>query len=451
MTTSFKPPFEKARAVYQEYPSQYWLLIGASFIDSLGGFLLFPFFALYITAKFGVGMTQVGMIFGGYSIASVAGSAMGGALTDRFGRKGMVIFGLVASATSSLVMGLVNRIELFIAAALFVGLFAEAGGPARQAMIADVLPEEKRAEGFGLFRVAFNLAAVIGPAAGGLLAARSYLSLFVIDAGTSLVTAAILVALMAETKPQPTEAALQESAWAIFRGYGRILHDAAFMLFLLASTFMVLVYFQMNSTLAVYLRDVHAVTERWFGYILSLNAAMVVLFQFPITRRIEGYPRFLVLAVGTLLNAIGFAIYGFVSAYPLFLLAMVVITSGEMLTAPVLQAVVAQMAPEDMRGRYMAVYGFTWILPAAVGTFLAGLIMDNFDPRWVWYAAGLVGMVPVLIFLTLHRRQEAAPENQAQVAATRALAGGSPQASCDSLSNRAAGTPTPRGSREGVS
>jgi MFS family permease len=82
---------------------------------------------------------------------------------------------------------------------------------------------------------------------------------------------------------------------------------------------------------------------------------------------------------------------------------MVIITIGEMLVSPVGQALVAQFAPEDMRGRYMAVFGFSWVIPMAIGPLLAGLVMDNTDPRWVWYAAGILGLVAAGAFAWLER------------------------------------------------
>jgi MFS family permease len=128
---------------------------------------------------------------------------------------------------------------------------------------------------------------------------------------------------------------------------------------------------------------------------------MVVLFQFPITRWITKYRPLMVMAAGMLLYAVGFAMYGVVSAYVLFLGAMAVITVGEMVTAPVGQAIVSRLAPEDMRGRYMAVYGFSWVLPSAVGPLLAGLVMDNADPRWVWYACGIIGLMAGAVFYAM--------------------------------------------------
>jgi MFS family permease len=328
---------------------------------------------------------------------------LGGALTDRMGRKGMLLFGLVMSAMSSLLMGVVDRIELFAAVALLVGLLANSGGPARQAMVADLLPDEKRAQGFGILRVMANLAITIGPLIGGLLASRSYMLLFICDAVASLITAGIAYVALEESRPADPEDAPQETMARTFGGYLDVVRDGAFLWFLAASALMVLVYMQMNTTLAVYLRDAHGLTTQSFSYILSLNAGMVVLFQFSITRWVTKYRPLVVMAVGTLLYAIGFGMYGFVASYFLFLLAMVIITVGEMFVSPVGQAIVARLAPEDMRGRYLAVYGFSWVIPMAVGPLLAGLLMDNADPRWLWYAAGLLGFVAAGAFALQER------------------------------------------------
>lgn len=395
---------DKLSGLYHEYPKPFWTLVAVTFIDRLGGALLFPFFALYITSKFNVGMTQVGVLFALFSFSSFVGNILGGGLTDRLGRKGIMIFSLITTSFSSVIMGLVNSLEAFFVLALLIGIITDSGGPARQAVVADLLPEEKRAQGYGIIRVAFNLSVTIGPAIGGLIAARSYLLLFITDAVISLITAAFVYLAMPETRPEAQPGASPETMSGTFRGYFRVLQDRLFILFLGASLLMALVYMNMNTTLGVYLRDTHQVPESGYGLILSLNAAMVVLFQFPITRRIEGFPPMMMMALGTGLYAIGFAMYGFVSAYSLFLLAMVIITLGEMLVAPVSQALVARFAPQDMRGRYMAVFGFSWAIPFAVGPLLAGMLMDNTDQRILWYIAGLVGLLATTGFLWLHRQ-----------------------------------------------
>jgi MFS family permease len=394
--------FKKAQKVYREYPGTFWTLLGATFIDRLGGALMFPFFALYVTQKFGVGMTQVGILFAIFAVSNVIGSMLGGALTDKLGRRWMIIFGLVMSALSSVAMGLINDLTVFYLLAAAVGLLADMGDPARQAMVADLLPEEKRAEGYGMFRVAFNFAVAVGPMLGGMLAAYNFLYLFIADAIASSITAAIVYLALPETKPKTIEGQPEQSLLNTLSGYGVVFRDTAYMAFLIVSLLATVVYIQMNSTLSVYLRDVHGVTPQQFGYILSLNAAMVVLFQFWITRRISKYAPMLMMAAGTALVGIGFVMYGLVVTFLMFIVAMIIITIGEMIIVPVAQALAAKFAPENMRGRYMAMFGFSWTLPVAIGPLLAGLIMDNYNPNWVWYAAGILAAVAVVGYLWLY-------------------------------------------------
>jgi MFS family permease len=251
-------------------------------------------------------------------------------------------------------------------------------------------------------RVSANLAVAIGPAIGGLLASQSFLWLFIIDAATSLITAVIVYFTLPETKPEATEDQPEESISQSFGGYKRVFQDRIFIAFLLVSMLTVLVYTQMNSTLSVYLRDVHGVTLKQFGLLLSMNAAMVVIFQFWITRRVSKRSPMLMMALGTVFYGIGFAMYGIFGAIIFFVIAMILITIGEMITVPVAQALVVRFSPEDMRGRYMAIYGFSWTIPFAFGPLMAGLVIDNLDPRLVWYAAGVISIIAVLGFLLLN-------------------------------------------------
>ena len=172
---------ERWRSTYNEYPREFWALMGATLVDNLGRFLLFPYFSLYLTSQFGASLTQVGYLFAIFSISSMIGGFIGGAITDKFGRKSMLLFGLVTSALSSLAMAFITDLGAFYALSALVGLLSNAGGPAQQAMIADLLPEKKLADGYGMNRVAFNISATIGPAIGGALAAFGGTKSFVGD------------------------------------------------------------------------------------------------------------------------------------------------------------------------------------------------------------------------------------------------------------------------------
>src|SRR5688572_25055453 len=92
---------QKITKIYNEYPRAFWTYNIIVFIDRLGGFMLYPFFALYLTQKFYICTSAAGLLFAIFSVSGFVGSALGGALTDRMGRRGVLIFSLVLSALNA--------------------------------------------------------------------------------------------------------------------------------------------------------------------------------------------------------------------------------------------------------------------------------------------------------------------------------------------------------------
>jgi MFS family permease len=395
--------FTNIRNTYQKFNRNFWILVAASFIDSVGGALIFPFLTLYMTRKFNVGMTEVGTMFLVWGLGSgLLGNTLGGAITDKFGRKKSIIFGLIASATSALAMVFIKDIVLFYIVIGVIGIFEDIAGPARQAMIADLVPENIRTDAYGVMRIVFNLAVTIGPAIGGLMAAKSFSLLFIIDFFISLAAAGFVLLFLPESKPQVAEHQPEESLKETFRGYRKVFKDKLFIAFVVVGILETLMYFNMNSTLSVFLVNYRGINTTQWGYILSLNAVMVVVLQVFFSRLVSAWKPMLTMALGNILYVIGFSMYGYVNSYGMFLVAMVIITVGEMIIAPVAQSLVAHFAPEDMRGRYMAVNALAWIIPVSIGPLGAGFIMDNFDPRILWFVAGGIGLLDVAGFLLLH-------------------------------------------------
>jgi MFS family permease len=393
----------KLKKTYAEFPPLFWIIVSALFIDSIGSTLLTPFFALYFTQKFGVGMTEAGTLLGMSSLFGLLGSVIGGAITDRFGRRQLILFGLITSALSSLSLGLVSNLTTLYFLIIIVGLLSRVAVPAYDAVMADVLPEAKRQEGFGIMRIAFNYAWIFGTALGGLIAARSFLALFVMDAVLSIIAAVVLYRFLPETKPVvQVELKDSESFFHTVLGYRIVLRDLAFISFLLAGIVVLLVYQQEYSSLPVYLRDIHNIDSQIYGVMLSLSGLEVVLFQFWISRTIRKYSPFLMMMLGALFLTLGFGMIGFVSGTALFLAAIIIITVGEMVFYPTGQVLAANFAPAEMRGRYMAVYGLAWAIPATIGPAAAGLILDNYNPDLLWYIGGVLCAVAAIGFYALH-------------------------------------------------
>lgn len=397
----------QVRTLYDDYPRQFWVLMGAAFIDMVGNTLLLTFFALFLTDKFDISMARAGIVFAIFAATGFVGSTLGGALVDSMGRKPVVLFGLVVSALGNVAVVLADSFTLVCFFAAGLGIADSIATPAWQSMKADLLPEEKRSEGFGLSRVLFNLALVVGPALGGLLAGISYVLVFSVDAVASIITAVLLFLFIPETKPDHAASGAEhqpETLVQTFRGYGRVLQDRVFFIFVLICTAVSLVYFQMNTTLSVFLRDERGIEPERFGLLISLNAVLIVALQLSVARQIRqrGLPPMLVLAVGTLLYAFGFSMFGYTHAYLLFAVAMVIITAGELLSVPVGQAVAARLAPDHMRGRYLALYSLNLMIAGGIGPWLAGQVINTLGFEWVWYLAGIIGVLAALAYGALH-------------------------------------------------
>jgi len=284
--------FSGLKKIYNEFPSRFWTVVGVMFIDRVGGTMLFPFFMLYITQRFDVGVTQAGTILGFFSLFGMLGGMIGGALTDKLGRRSLILFGLVFSALSTLSLGLANEFWMLYPLAVVTGLLSDIAHPAHQAMIADILPEKQRAEGFGILRVVANISWIIGPTIGGLIANQSYFYLFIIDAVISCFVAGLFYMFIPETKPETTAETESQSVLQTFAGYGIVLKDLAYVAFIMAGMLMLMAYQQMYSTLSVFLRDNHGIDPQGYGFLMSTSAITVIIFQFWVTRRIKHRPPF---------------------------------------------------------------------------------------------------------------------------------------------------------------
>jgi len=212
--------------------------------------------------------------------------------------------------------------------------------------------------------------------------------------------AVIFFFYISETKPASIEE--QESILKTFAGYGIVLKDFAYLAFLFVSMLMGLVYQQLYNSLSVYLRDSHGIEPQGYGLLMSTSAITVILLQFTTTRLIKKRPAFLMMALGVFFYMIGFGMFGFVNAFWLFAAAVVIITIGEMVVMPTASALATNFAPEDMRGRYMAVFGLSWAIPATIGPTAAGLILDNYNPNLLWYVGAAICAVSVISFYGLH-------------------------------------------------
>jgi MFS family permease len=411
--------FTRIRELYSEYPRQFWTLFWGTLIYSAGNGLIFPFLSLYLTGALSFSMTEVGIMYVTVAVITAASQVVGGALVDRIGRKPVMLFGLIGGVVPTVSMGLSGNLlassngpmRLLVISILIIlfGLTTGVYGPASNAMVADLVESEKRTRAYSLIRIVMNIGIAIGPAVGGFIATRSYLVLFLCAGLGSLVYGLLAVLFVRETLPAVgTSIKLKTTQQSTDAGFGAVFADRIFLTFCALFLVSILIYAQMNTTLPVYLKHDFGVNEREYGLLMSLNAAMVVFFQFPLSSWINRYEKGLMMAAGVLLFGIGFGMFAFVATLPLFFLAQAIWTTGEMITSPISQAFAADAAPSSMRGRYLGFYSLTWGVASGVGPLLGGLVMDRYGGRYIWYAALSLNLLVMAGFLLFNSRMRSA-------------------------------------------
>jgi len=343
----------------------------------------------------------VGLVLAANAAAGLLSQLVAGPVVDRFGRKIPMIISLGTRAIVMVGLGLADSLSSFVILIVISGFFGSMYNPGMNAMVADIVEPKKRVEAYGLIRIVSNLGIAIGPAIGGFIATRSYFISFLAAAFSSALYFFIILLFVRETKPESEEATPDSEPGN--GGYGYLLRDYAFLLFCLAFAVMGIAYIQMMTIFPVYIKDQYQILESQFGLIMATNAAMVVLFQYPITRILGRYRVGSAMAWGALFTALGVGAVAFCSSFGTFLLSMVIVTIGELIFAPASTAFVANAAPEDMRGRYMGVYGMTWGLSFGLGPVVGGMISDRLDPLLIWPVMAAIGVASAAAFLPIGR------------------------------------------------
>jgi MFS family permease len=374
----------------RELPRPAWVLVAGTFVNWFASFAI-TFLTLFLTSR-GFTAVQAGAALAAYGGGELAAGALGGHLADRLGRRTTMVVSMLASAATIMGLYYAQAYAAILAVAFLAGVATETWRPASRALMADLVPQGQRVTAFAMIRFSGNLAFAIGGAVAGLLADRSFLWLYALDAGTSVLFALItLVALPAGRRTSRSED--RERG-----GYRAIWGDRAFMLFIAASVLLVFVYSQQQATLPLQVVNVSGLSRSSFGWMLAFNGLLVVLLELPISSlTMRRAPREMT-ALGFFLVGVGFGLTAFADALPAFLVTVGVWTLGEMVAAPVSYAYVADLAPEHLRGRYQGIYGLAWgvggVAGPAVGTAIFAQTHTGF-----WFLCGGLGFASALLAL----------------------------------------------------
>ncbi len=397
--------FNRLRLARQEYPRQFWLLFWGVLISTFGGSMIWPFLMIYVSERLSLPLMTIASLLTINAAMGLIFSFIAGPVIDRFGRKWVMVISLVVNGIGNIFMSQATTLPMFAVLMGLSGAFNPLLRVGADAMMADLIPPEKRPDAYSMLRMSNNVGVALGPAIGGFVASASYTGAFFI-AAAGMLTYGLSIALFAkETLPgQAPGSPRLVKAQEKFGGYGQIFQDTRFMSFIFGFSLNQICAAIMWVMLSVYTKNNFGLSERLYGLIPTTNALMVVFLQLYVTQFTKKRPPIPVLASGAFFYAIGLASVALGRGFWGFWASMVIMTIGELIIVPTATTYAANLAPVDMRGRYMSLYGLTQGVANGVGPVLAGYLNDNISPTSIWYGAGMVGIFAVSTFLLISKR-----------------------------------------------
>ena len=413
-STSITPIRGSLLATLKGFPRPVWMIYLGMFINRFGTFVL-PFLALHMT-KEGYAPVEVSIAMGAYGVGHLVATLLGGYLADSMGRRNTIVLSMCSAAIVMLALSQADSFLSLVGLSCLAGMTSELYRPASSALLSDLVPVEDRVTAFAAYRFAINAGWAFGPATAGFLAEYSYFWLFVGDALTAATFGVIaffgLPRLRSPRKDSPSN--LSNPITELALGFRRAARDLAFLRVLAASALVAILFVQMMTTLGLSI-NAHGHPERAYGFVLGLNGLMIIVCEIPLSAWTRRYSPISVMAVGNLFVGLGVGIVAFASSMPVYCLAMAVFTVGEMVGMPIALAHISHLAPADMRGRYMGIYGLTWALSLTLGPSV-GMLGFRYFPFWFWIGCGALGLVSVLVLLLPEKRPMGAVINRSKFA-----------------------------------
>jgi predicted MFS family arabinose efflux permease len=373
------------RRAYQGLPQHAWILFAVLLVNSAGMMVVF-FLSLYLTQNLGYTVAEAGRSLSIFGMGSLAGSFLGGWLSDKIGSTNVQKLSLLFSGIFYIWLG---QIHSLWSLNLMIFVLATASGwlyPANSTSMARICPPEVTTKGFALNRLANNIGATIGPAVGGFLALRNYSLLFWVDGLTCL--AAVGLFSLAWKKPEQDLKALTAGKAPSARSPWR---DVPFLLLLPLVVVWGSIFFQLIATFPLYMREVYGFAENRIGQLIIINTFLIITLEMLLIHWIgkKALTRFI--ALSFFLTGLGFSLLPLGRGFLYAALTVAVWTFGEMLSMPLLGALIALRAGTGNQGRYMGLFSFAFSLSMILGPAFGTMVYSRFGPTALWFGCGVVG------------------------------------------------------------
>ncbi len=367
------------RAAFSGLPRDVYLLALVLLVNRVGTMAV-PFMTLYLTSERGMTEGAAGRMISVYGVGAVVGAVLGGRLTQSCGPVRVQATSLFFSVPGFLVIPLCRSGQAIAAALFALGVICESLRPANATAIAQLTTVENRARAFAVQRLAVNLGFSIGPVIGGILATVDFRLLFVVDAATSLAAAVALAYLFRGRRIESaTSAPPADRSWRTSP-----LRDGVFVAHLALMLASLMAFFQFGSTYPLYLRDHFGLAKPQIGLMFAVNTVVIVIFEMLVLDRIQRWPMVRTIGWGCFLSCVGFGVLPFGSTGGYCVLAMLIVTVGEMLSFSLAASFAASRSTAGDESRAMSWYVMTTSVATVLGpAFGSAIYAVDRDALWI--------------------------------------------------------------------
>jgi MFS family permease len=389
------------RVLERGLPRSVYVLQSGLVVNALGNGAAAPFMLLYLHDVRGIALPLAALAGSFAGGAALAAALVSGAVADRVGPRPTMLCGLTLSTVAYLLYPLVHTAPAAYAVAALAGTGIGTWLTMQSTLLAVVTPPSLRHRAFAQQRVAANVGLGLGGLAGGLLVTTSdpasFTRLFLLNAATFVVYGAALTRLRLPPHA-PGERQRRRG------GYRAVLRDRPFARLVAINLALVAAGVALlASLLPVFARNDVGVREHAIGVLFLLNSLLIIAIQLPIARAHEGHRRSTGLAATACCFALAWLLVEAAQARAgptLLAAAVLVFAVGECLYDTVMGPLVSDLAPEELRGRYMAASGFSWQLGFIAGPVIGGAVLAA-NRHALWPLAALVLLAAAVAALRL--------------------------------------------------
>jgi MFS family permease len=377
-------------------PRTFKVLVASALIENTAFGLIIPYLTLYMVNDVlasepeNTAIFLAGMVLMTYTLAGMPSILLGGALADKIGRKPVLLSSLGLMSVTILMYFFADSFWALVFLAFADSFVGSMYMPAANAMIADIIPPAQRPKAYSTLRIAWNVGIIFGPVLGFVLvAAYSIRTLFIFGALILAIAFVMNLVFIRETRPKDSRREVITLGTVL-----GVAKDRPFLVLCALSAVFWFFFSQWIAVLPVYAFNELGIEENRFGILFAVSAAMTVALQLWVTSKTVNMRRSVVLMVGQIICAIGFALIFLATDFSSLLACIVVITIGELIYMSIISAIVADFAPGEKRGTYMGFSGLVQTLGSGVG-FLFGmwLLGTLSDKEQVWLVFGAIGLV----------------------------------------------------------